>query len=113
MIQMQNFANELEKVKKLVCQAIRYFSMNVPKIAFAGEDPYGVMYFDAAEEKEVEYLTVAQMSQRFPAFTQGSIRWLIFNEKDNGFSKVIRRIGRKVIINLQEFKKYIEEQSQK
>jgi hypothetical protein len=112
MIPMQNLVNANEKVKTLISHTFRYFSMNAPKIAFAGADPYGVMYFGAAEEKEVEYLTVAQMSQRFPAFTQGSIRWLIFNEKDNGFSKVIRRIGRKVIINLQEFKKYIEEQSQ-
>lgn len=41
-----------------------------------------------------EYVTVAQLAQRFPAFSEGSIRWLIFNEKTNGFSKVVRRIGR-------------------
>lgn len=59
-----------------------------------------------------EYLTVAQLSQRYPAFSEGSIRWLIFNEKINGFSKVVRRIGRKVVIRLSAWKEFLEEQTQ-
>lgn len=85
-------------------------ALSRPKMAYAS---YGnVMHFDAsAKQEDVQYATVAQLARLYPAFTQGSIRWLIFNESTNGFSKVIRRIGRKVIINLQEFKKYIEDQS--
>lgn len=64
-------------------------------------------------EDSDEYLTVAQLSERYPAFTQGSIRWLIFNGKSNGFNKVVRKIGRKVVLKLSDFKKYIEEQTQK
>lgn len=63
--------------------------------------------------KSDEYVTVAQLAQRYPAFSEGSIRWLIFNSSTNGFNKVVRKIGRKVIINLQDFREYIEEQALK
>jgi hypothetical protein len=58
-----------------------------------------------------EYVTVAQLAQRYPAFSQGSIRWLIFNGERNGFNRVVRRLGRKVILNLSEFRKWLEEQT--
>jgi len=57
-----------------------------------------------------EYVTVSQLSKLFPCFSEGSIRWLIFNAETNGFDPVIRRIGRKIILNLAEFKKYLAEQ---
>lgn len=44
------------------------------------------------------------------AFSESSIRWLIFNEKINGFSQCIRRIGRKVLIDLDEFEAWIAKQ---
>jgi hypothetical protein len=44
------------------------------------------------------------------AFTESSIRWLIFNEKTNGFSRCIRRIGRKVLVDLDSFEQWIEKQ---
>lgn len=59
-----------------------------------------------------EYVTVAQLAQRFPAFSEGSIRWLIFNEQTNGFNKVVRRIGRKVVIRLSAWREFLEEQAQ-
>lgn len=62
--------------------------------------------------KTDEYVTVAQLAQRYPAFSEGSIRWLIFNADTNGFKKVVRKIGRKVILNLREFKIFLEEQAQ-
>ena len=56
-----------------------------------------------------EYVTVSQLAKHFPAFSEGSIRWLIFNSHINGFNKVVRKIGRKVILNMKEFKKFIED----
>jgi hypothetical protein len=47
--------------------------------------------------------TVRQMPKFYPAFTQSSIRWLIFNERQNGFCRCIRRIGKKDLIDLTEF----------
>lgn len=72
-----------------------------------------VMNFDSKSQIEDEYLTVSQMAQRFPAFSQGSIRWLIFNMETNGFSKVVVKIGRKVVLKLSAFKQFLEDQTQK
>lgn len=44
-------------------------------------------------------------------FTESSVRWLIFNEKQNGFSRCVRRIGRKVLIDLDQFELWIDNQS--
>lgn len=44
------------------------------------------------------------------AFSEASFRWLIFNEKTNGFSSCVRRIGRKVLIDLDAFESWIAKQ---
>ena len=41
----------------------------------------------------------------------GGLRHLIFNEKINGFSKVIRRCGRRVLIDEAAFFQWMEEQN--
>jgi len=55
--------------------------------------------------------TVKQTASLYPAFTQSSIRWLIFNENSNGFCQVIRRIGRKVLIDLDSFENWVAGQN--
>jgi hypothetical protein len=37
------------------------------------------------------------------------LRHLIFYEKENGFSKVIRRVGRRVLINENAFFQWVED----
>lgn len=59
---------------------------------------------------EDEYMTFSQTAQRFPAFTEGSLRWHRFNDT-GGFNRCVRRIGRKCVISLREFLHWIEEQS--
>ncbi|MEO8401839.1 MAG: hypothetical protein ABI597_08615 [Gammaproteobacteria bacterium] len=55
--------------------------------------------------------TVKKIPSLYPnVFTESSIRWLIFNEKANGFSACIRRLGRKVLIDLDAFESWIDEQ---
>jgi hypothetical protein len=71
------------------------------------------MNLNTANDQADEYVTVAQLAQRYPAFSQGSIRWLIFNMETNGFNKVVRKIGRKVILNMREFKNFLDEQTQR
>lgn len=44
------------------------------------------------------------------SFTESAVRWLIFNENQNGFSRCVRRIGRKVLIDLDQFESWIDEQ---
>ncbi len=45
--------------------------------------------------------TVPQFAKKNPAFTEASIRWLIFNEGSNGLkdAAAIVRIGRRVLID--------------
>lgn len=45
------------------------------------------------------------------AFTESAIRWLIFNENKNGFKRCVRRIGKKVLIDLEQFELWIDEQA--
>ncbi len=60
---------------------------------------------------EKRLATVKNIPTLYPgAFTESSIRWLVFNEKQNGFSKCIRRIGRKVLIDLDSFESWIDAQ---
>jgi hypothetical protein len=47
------------------------------------------------------------------AFTEAGLRWLVFNEKANGFSACVRRVGRKVLIDLDAFEEWIETQGGK
>jgi hypothetical protein len=56
------------------------------------------------------YFTVKQLPLHYPAFTESSIRWLIFHEKTNGFSRCVRRIGKKILIDANEFESWIDEQ---
>lgn len=56
------------------------------------------------------FATVKQLPLYYPAFTESSIRWLIFNEKSNGFYRCIRRIGRKVLIDIPAFENWVAEQ---
>lgn len=56
------------------------------------------------------FATVKQLPSYHPAFTESSIRWLIFNEKSNGFYRCIRRIGRKVLIDIHAFENWVAEQ---
>jgi len=41
----------------------------------------------------------------------GGLRHLIFNEKENGFSKVVKRAGYRVLIDERKFFEWIEEQN--
>jgi hypothetical protein len=59
------------------------------------------------------FLTVSQFASKHPAFSEASLRWIIFNAKErrgsqgavlsNGFETAIIRLGRKVLIDEQRF----------
>lgn len=40
-----------------------------------------------------------------------TLRHLVFNADSNGFNKVVRRIGRRVLIDEQEFFRWVDEQN--
>jgi hypothetical protein len=59
------------------------------------------------------YFTVQQFTKCYPAFTNGGLRALIFNEDSNGLAKsgAIVRIGRKVLIDEAKFFGWVEAQN--
>lgn len=50
-----------------------------------------------------ELLTIPQFADKHPAFTQGSLRKLIFNGDINGCLVAIKRLGRRVLIDENAF----------
>jgi hypothetical protein len=67
---------------------------------------------------EKTYVTVNQLSEKFPAFSRSALRNLIYRSEpthsskgiipSNGLESAIVRIGRKVLIDEQEFFNWIE-----
>jgi hypothetical protein len=59
------------------------------------------------------YLTVKQFCIEYPAFTEGGLRFQIFNEKINGLARsgAIVRMGRKILIKPALFFAWLEGQN--
>jgi len=70
--------------------------------------------YTEAAQTAIIYSTVKQFCERNPAFTNGGLRALIFNELQNGLAKSgsIVRIGRKVLIDEAKFFAWVERQNQ-
>jgi len=60
------------------------------------------------ETKQQKWATVRQTAEIYKSFSEGSLRYLIFNSKQNGLEKCLRRIGSKVLINLEQFDAWID-----
>lgn len=60
------------------------------------------------QERRLE--TVKSFSKKYPSFSPSSLRWLIFNQKSNGFSSVIRKVGKRVLIDEKLFFNWIDAQ---
>ena len=55
------------------------------------------------------FLTVKQFAEKHHAFSENSLRWLIFNRATNGFDICFRKIGKKrVLIDEATFFKKID-----
>ena len=56
------------------------------------------------------YSTVKQFSERYPAFSVGSLRAIIFNASTNGLSEsgAVVRINRKILLNEPKFFGWVE-----
>lgn len=55
-------------------------------------------------------LTVKQFAIKHPAFSEASLRYHIFHERTNGLSPALRRVGRKILINEEQFFIWIDNQ---
>ena len=57
-------------------------------------------------------LTMRQFAAKHPAFSEGSLRWLRYQQDKNGFRTAFKAIGRnRVLIDERRFFEIIEEQN--
>ena len=55
-------------------------------------------------------VTVKQFSASSPAFSEASIRWMIFCAERNGLDRALVKVGRRILIDVPEFERWLEEQ---
>ncbi len=54
-------------------------------------------------------LTVNQFCQQHPAFTPGGVRWLLFHREENGLHRAVVKVGRRVLIDVDEFFRWLDQ----
>lgn len=54
-------------------------------------------------------VTVTQLAEMNPAFSEATIRWWIFNADHNGFNVCLVRVGGRVYIDLVKFNGWLDE----
>jgi len=63
-------------------------------------------------EKQTKLIPLTEWPNYHPHPSIGGLRHLVFHAQKNGFNKVIRRIGRRVLINEAAFFEWVELQNQ-
>jgi len=48
---------------------------------------------------DTNVFTIAQFAKKYTAFTEPSLRWLLFNREQNGLCKAVLQLGRRVYID--------------
>ena len=57
-----------------------------------------------------QFLSVPATAKKYPAFSEGGLRWLLFNREQNGFNRCVVRIGRRVLIDEAELVAWLRDQ---
>lgn len=65
-----------------------------------------------SEKTERKLIPVTHWNDHHAWPPQGGLRHLIFNAENNGFDKVIKRAGRRVLIDEQAFFQWMDEQNE-
>ncbi|MCL4687197.1 MAG: hypothetical protein KJ007_01380 [Burkholderiales bacterium] len=59
------------------------------------------------------FIPVTEWGNHHPWPPLGGLRHLVFNAKDNGFDQVVRKIGRRVLIDEAAFVRWVNEHGEK
>jgi len=65
---------------------------------------------NTTEKSESGFLTCKQWVEKYPWPPMGGLRHLILNADKNGFHRVIRRPGSRILLIEKEFLQWIEDQ---
>lgn len=57
------------------------------------------------------FLTLKQWMEKYKAIPEGGIRHLIFTNKDNFNGRVVKKLGRKILLDEHAFLSYIDDHS--
>ncbi len=63
---------------------------------------------DSGKQVVPPHLTVGSFPNYYVRPSEAGLRWLIFNAERNGFDRVIRRCGRRVLISTEAFNAWVE-----
>lgn len=66
-----------------------------------------------AEQKKRNLIPVSKWDQFHGWPTEAALRFYIFNAEFNGFGKVIKRVGRRLLIDEEAFFQWVEERNTK
>lgn len=61
--------------------------------------------------KQKSFLTMKQWLEKYQSIPKGGIRHLIFTNKDNFNSRVVKKLGRKILLDEEAFLDFINEHS--
>ena len=56
--------------------------------------------------------TVKQFCQENPAFSEGSMRWLLFNRESSGLDQAVVKVGSRVLIDVDKFYLWLTKQNE-
>ena len=57
----------------------------------------------ATETIARNFLSVNQLTQRYPSITPGMLRWWLFHRDQNGLARAVRKVGRRLLIDEGDF----------
>ena len=63
------------------------------------------------ENTQQKYLLCKPFCERY-GFTDGQARWLLVQREHTGLSKAVIRLGRRLMIDIEEFEKWLKRQSE-
>lgn len=55
-----------------------------------------------------DILTVAQLAESYPAFSEKTVRWWIYNSQSNGFETCLIRIGTRIYVDRAKFLAWLD-----
>lgn len=69
----------------------------------------GAVMPNSINQHQKNFLTLKQWLEKYPAIPEGGIRHLIFTNKDNFNGLVVKKLGRKILLDEHAFLSYIDE----
>jgi len=60
------------------------------------------------DSRSTRYIPLTEWNKHHPWPPIGGLRHLVFRERTNGFDRVIRRIGRRVLIDERRFHEWVD-----